>query len=65
MHELGGAPVLVLYYKSGLTDDSCAIPTHAWASQGGSPQFPGFLRAGGSAAGLCSPDRSPSDDALT
>lgn len=51
--------------KCKLTDGSCAIPTHVWASQGGNLPFPGFSLAVGTAAGLCSPDLSPSDDTQT
>lgn len=48
-----------------LTGGSCAIPTHVWASLGGSPLFPGSSHAVGTAAGLCSRGRSHSDDTQT
>lgn len=41
-----------------LTGDSCAIPTHVWASVEGSLQFPGSSHAEETAAELCSPGRS-------
>lgn len=48
-----------------LTGDSCAIPTHAWASLGGSLPFPGSSLVVGSAAGLCNPDLVRADDKQT
>lgn len=49
----------------GLTGDSCAIPTHVWASLGGSQPFLGSSLAVGIAAGLCNPDLVRADDTQT
>lgn len=49
----------------GLTDDSCAIPTHAWVSLGGSLPFLGSSLSEGTAAELCNPDPSHSGDMQT
>lgn len=57
--------VRFVYNNSELTDDSCAIPTHAWASPGGSLLFLGSSPAVGTAAGLCNRDLSHSDDTQT
>lgn len=54
----------VLIYLE-LTDDSYAIPTHVWASPGGSQPFPGSSLAVGIAARLCNPDLVHADDRQT
>lgn len=68
---MGWFPALYLYelrldvFMRELTGDSCAIPTHVWVWLGGSLQFPGSSLSVGSAARLCTPGHSHSDDMQT
>lgn len=65
MGQNGIGSSLSVLIKLELTDGSCAIPTHAWASPGGSLPFPGSSLAAGIAAGLCNPDLVHADDRQT
>ena len=54
-----------MYQPVELTGDSCATPSHVWASLGGSQLFLGSSRAVGTSAGPCSRGPSHWDDTRT